>query len=57
MCLFGPNSRVVEGLSKTFLVRNGYKTYVFICMFNTILNNIKILLIYLYAFMLFLWTE
>jgi hypothetical protein len=25
---------------------------VFICMFNTILNNIKIVLIYLYAFML-----
>jgi hypothetical protein len=28
--------------------------YVFICMFNTTLHNIKIVLIYLYVFMLFL---
>jgi hypothetical protein len=44
----------VQLLNLNFLL---YGTSMFICKFNTILNNIKIVLIYLYAFMLFLWTE
>jgi hypothetical protein len=34
-----------------------YKIFMFICMFNTMLNNIKVEPTYLYAFMLFLCTK